>query len=368
MLAATLATGGVASAKTPGETYCFNGTCHRVKSIAETEALVGAAETLATSYYDTCDKDPLNPCGLTSSGEVFRADLPDNAASPIYPDGTLLLVWAPETHEAAVLRINNAGPYWGERKLDVSRAAAERLGFMDRGVTNLEVRVIDAPVLEEATFKAGRTYDPVPGYLGKFQSLDAAHAAMAAVMGLEAITASVLAPLTGGAMMAVRAEAAAAPAPSPVVAPPPPPAPARAAPPAPQIEAKPAPAPAAAARVAAVADETPRAAPRSSKKRTAEKPRRNDKRIAAKSRKAGGTRVARLDKPTRAGKRSAPTRIARARPAPPARTTSARAIAPNDMSMFSRYRTSEHRPPAERPQSPRRTVSRTPRSSSSRDT
>lgn len=80
------------AAKTPGETYCYYGTCHRVKSIAETEALVGFAETLPASFYDSCKKDKLNPCGLTSSGEAFNPDAPDNAASPIYPDGTTLLV------------------------------------------------------------------------------------------------------------------------------------------------------------------------------------------------------------------------------------------------------------------------------------
>ena len=30
-----------AEAKTPGSTYCFYGKCHRVKTIAETQALVG---------------------------------------------------------------------------------------------------------------------------------------------------------------------------------------------------------------------------------------------------------------------------------------------------------------------------------------
>lgn len=164
--------GGEAEAKTPGKSYCYYGKCHRVKTIAETEASIGVDETVSASHYDSCKRDRYNPCGLTSSGEAFDSEAPDNAASPIYPDGTTLLVWSPDTRASLVLRINNAGPYWGDRKLDVSRRAAEVLGFAGQGVATLKVRVIDAPSVEEATYSKDRKYDPVPGYIGQFASLD----------------------------------------------------------------------------------------------------------------------------------------------------------------------------------------------------
>ncbi len=176
LLLSTGLSGDRAEAKTPGKSYCFYGKCHRVKTIKETEALVGSEETLMASHYDSCKRDRYNPCGLTSSGEAFNSEAPDNAASPIYPDGTTLLVWSPATKVSLVLRINNAGPYWGDRKLDVSRMAAEKLGFAGQGVAKLKVRVISAPSLEEATYKRNRSYDPVPGYLGEFASLDEAQA------------------------------------------------------------------------------------------------------------------------------------------------------------------------------------------------
>ena len=166
--------GNQAEAKTPGKSYCFYGKCHRVKTIAETEALIGKDEALSASHYDSCKRDRYNPCGLTSSGEVFDSESPNNAASPIYPDGTTLLVWAPATRSSLVIRVNNAGPYWGDRKLDVSRKAAEVLGFAGQGVAKLMVRVIDAPTAAEATYKRNRKYDPVPGYIGQFASLDEA--------------------------------------------------------------------------------------------------------------------------------------------------------------------------------------------------
>lgn len=173
LLAGGLGSSG-AEAKTPGKTYCFYSKCHRVKTIAETEALIGADETVSASHYDSCKRDRYNPCGLTSSGAVFDSEAADNAASPIYPDGTTLLVWSPETRASLVLRVNNAGPYWGNRKLDVSRKSAEVLGFAGEGVATLRVRVIDAPSVQEATYRKNRKYDPVPGYIGVFANLDEA--------------------------------------------------------------------------------------------------------------------------------------------------------------------------------------------------
>ena len=57
---------------------------HRVGTLAQTDTLVGWRGYVLASYYDSCYLDRSNPCGSTSSGAVFRADLPDNAASPLY--------------------------------------------------------------------------------------------------------------------------------------------------------------------------------------------------------------------------------------------------------------------------------------------
>ncbi len=163
-----------AEAKTPGRTYCYKRICHRVKTIAETRREIGKRRVVYASHYNSCKRDRFNPCGLTSSGERFRPDAPDNAASPIYPDGTRLLVWNPANGRTAVVRINNAGPYWRRRMLDLSRAAADKLGFRRRGVAKLHVKVLSAPTHGEARYKRNRRYDPVPGYVGAFESIDTA--------------------------------------------------------------------------------------------------------------------------------------------------------------------------------------------------
>jgi len=135
-----------AFAKTPGKTYCYNGVCHRVKTKAEMEAMVGFEEVVTASFYDDCRVDKNNPCQPLSSGEEMRADLPDNAASPVYPNGTLLVVANPKTDVTLLLRVNNSGPYVKGRLLDVSRAAAERLGFVQSGTAKLKVTVLSGPL------------------------------------------------------------------------------------------------------------------------------------------------------------------------------------------------------------------------------
>jgi rare lipoprotein A (peptidoglycan hydrolase) len=185
-----------AEAKTPGATYCYYGKCHRVMTISETQKKVGVEEMITASHYDDCKRDRYNPCGLTSSGERFHPDRPDNTASPIYPDGTMLLVWSPETQRALVVRVNNAGPYWGNRKLDLSRAAAAKLGFEGKGVAKVRVRVVKAPAPEEATYVRNREYPPVPGDIGEYETLADAEEGMAVALALQASAASPLAPVT----------------------------------------------------------------------------------------------------------------------------------------------------------------------------
>lgn len=174
LIVGTAAFPTIAQAKSPGSKYCFHGYCHRVGTLSQTDTLVGWRGYVLASYYDSCRRDRLNPCGLTSSGAVFRPDLPDNTASPLLPDGTVILAYNPKTGDASVLRINNAGPYSGKRKLDVSRATAEKLGFRKQGVTGLVISVLQSPTKAEARYVRKRVYAPVPGYIGKFKTADAA--------------------------------------------------------------------------------------------------------------------------------------------------------------------------------------------------
>lgn len=181
-----------AEAKTPGKTYCFYRVCHRVMTLDETRRAVGKRMVLHASHYDDPKKDRFNPSNLTSSGEWFRAGSPDNAASPKLPNGTVILAWNPVTRQSAVLRINNAGPYWGSRTLDVSRAAAERLGIARQGVARLHVEVVRAPTKADVTYRKGRRYAAVPGPIGTHATFEMALAATNQLMRIPAPSTSTL--------------------------------------------------------------------------------------------------------------------------------------------------------------------------------
>ena len=181
-----------AQAKTPGTVHCYGGLCHRVNSIDEMDGMVGRRGTLVASYYDDCRRDRFNPCGLTSSGAVFEPDRPDNAASPIFPDGTVLLTYNSATRQAAVVRVTSTGPYRGDRKLDVSRATAEHLGFIKKGVAELEISVLQSPNEVDARYRRMRVYPAVPGHIGSYDTFEAAHDAAIAKLRMESEMASLI--------------------------------------------------------------------------------------------------------------------------------------------------------------------------------
>jgi rare lipoprotein A len=74
----------------------------------------------------------------TASGELFnRNDL--TAAHPKLPFGTRLRVRNVSNNETVVVRVNDRGPYAHGRIIDLSEAAARRLGFIQAGHTEVEI-------------------------------------------------------------------------------------------------------------------------------------------------------------------------------------------------------------------------------------
>ncbi|GHA22716.1 hypothetical protein GCM10007989_17680 [Devosia pacifica] len=75
--------------------------------------------------------------GRTSaSGEIFNENAM-TAAHKSLPFGTKLRVIDQSTGKHVVVRINDRGPYHGNRIIDLSKAAATQLGFRNRGVTSV---------------------------------------------------------------------------------------------------------------------------------------------------------------------------------------------------------------------------------------
>jgi rare lipoprotein A len=79
----------------------------------------------------------------TASGERFsRQQL--TAAHRSLPLGTKVKVTNLRTKQQVVVKINDRGPYaGGKRIIDLSEAAAKRVGLLERGTERVEVAVVE---------------------------------------------------------------------------------------------------------------------------------------------------------------------------------------------------------------------------------
>lgn len=81
----------------------------------------------------------------TASGEKFNPD-DMTCAHPKLRFGTRLTVTNLENGKRVVVRVNDRGPFAKNRILDVSKEAAKRLDFIDKGVAKIRLEVIPGPL------------------------------------------------------------------------------------------------------------------------------------------------------------------------------------------------------------------------------
>ena len=107
-----------------------------VGTAAQAQA-VGATETgLAAVYSDALDGH------VTTSGQIYdKAKL--TAAHKTLPYGTQIKVTNPKNNKSIVLRVNDRGPVQAGRILDISPAAAARLGFSSQVMRDVTLEVVE---------------------------------------------------------------------------------------------------------------------------------------------------------------------------------------------------------------------------------
>jgi rare lipoprotein A len=74
----------------------------------------------------------------TANGEIFDRNLP-TAAHRTLPLGSIVRVTNIANGKSIVVRVNDRGPYHGNRILDLSEGAARDLGFIDQGTTRVRI-------------------------------------------------------------------------------------------------------------------------------------------------------------------------------------------------------------------------------------
>jgi peptidoglycan lytic transglycosylase len=77
----------------------------------------------------------------TANGEIYDQNGP-TAAHKTLPFGTRVRVVNLENGRATVLRINDRGPFVRGRIIDVSRRAAEVLGFRSKGLARVGLQIV----------------------------------------------------------------------------------------------------------------------------------------------------------------------------------------------------------------------------------
>jgi rare lipoprotein A len=86
----------------------------------------------------------------TASGQAYNMHAA-TAASPSLPLGSLVRVVNLKTGESQLARINDRGPYWGDRQLDVSYMVASRLSMIEPGTANVRIELLEQPPRHQPT-------------------------------------------------------------------------------------------------------------------------------------------------------------------------------------------------------------------------
>ncbi|THD67678.1 septal ring lytic transglycosylase RlpA family protein [Robertkochia marina] len=90
---------------------------------------------MASYYHDKFEGRP------TASGQPYRKDSL-TAAHPTLPFNTLVRVTNLSNDKSVVVKVNDRGPFVRSRIIDVSKAAAIALDFLEKGLTRVEIQVV----------------------------------------------------------------------------------------------------------------------------------------------------------------------------------------------------------------------------------
>ncbi len=140
-------------------TYTVDGRTYRVMQSAAGYFATGTASWYGRKFHGR----------RTSSGEPFDM-FKLTAAHRSLPIPTYVKVTNLNNGRTAVVRVNDRGPFHSDRVIDVSYAAAVKLGFADVGTTRVRVEVMDSArryVLQAGAFRDLATADSLKKNLSR---------------------------------------------------------------------------------------------------------------------------------------------------------------------------------------------------------
>jgi len=127
--------------------YTVLGKTYRVKPVPHGHRERGLGSWYGTKFHGR----------KTSLGEDYDV-YTMTAAHKTLPLPTYVRVTNLENGKRAVVRVNDRGPFHEDRVIDLSYAAAYRLGYANKGTALLELEVLDPMAPEWVAKRAGRAY------------------------------------------------------------------------------------------------------------------------------------------------------------------------------------------------------------------
>ncbi len=107
---------------------------HAVPDVQVTKTIFGMASWYGPGFHGR----------QTANGEVFDQQSL-TAAHPSLPFGTLVRVTNESNGKSVVVRVNDRGPFIGNRIIDLSQGAAQVIGIVHSGVGSVKLDVLRAP-------------------------------------------------------------------------------------------------------------------------------------------------------------------------------------------------------------------------------
>lgn len=127
--------------------YKINGVTYEILDSARNYRALGTASWYGTKFHGH----------RTSNGEIF--DLYQaSAAHKTLPIPCYALVTNLDNGRKVVVRVNDRGPFHSDRLIDLSYAAAVKLGYMEKGTARVEVEVLNIAGVEDRRDSADGDY------------------------------------------------------------------------------------------------------------------------------------------------------------------------------------------------------------------
>jgi rare lipoprotein A len=128
-----------------GQPYKVNGTWYRPEFVTRYEA-TGIASWYGSDYHGR----------YTANGEVYDMEAL-TAAHPTLPLPSIVQVTSLANGRTLILRVNDRGPFVGNRVIDLSQAAARELGFERQGLAQVQVVYLGLAQLDDLPIRPGET-------------------------------------------------------------------------------------------------------------------------------------------------------------------------------------------------------------------